>query len=329
MSALITTDVTVAAAALRNAGLVAFPTETVYGLGADAANAHAVARIFAAKGRPRGHPIIVHVSDVADVDAWAEAVPDYAKRLVTAFWPGPLTVVLPRRPGVGGPAVAGMPTIGLRSPAHPLARALLAAFGGAVAAPSANRFGRVSPTTAAHVVAELGDVLDPSIDRILDGGPCDVGVESTIVDCTGAVPRLLRTGSVIIEAIAATTGLDVAIGGGSIAAPGTLPSHYAPQAQVVVVQDVELDDVLTTLQRKDPQHSLGLMAPAGISDREGVARLAAPVDEADYARLLYSALRAADDAKLDVVIAVPPPDQGVGSAVGDRLRRAAHGTSTA
>ena len=326
MSALITTDATVAAAALRNGGLVAFPTETVYGLGADAASSDAVERIFTTKGRPRDHPIIVHVSDVTDVETWADTVPDYAHRLVTAFWPGPLTVVLPRRPGIGERAAAGLATIGLRSPAHPVAQELLAAFGGGVAAPSANRFGRVSPTTAAHVVSELADVLDPSIDRILDGGPCEVGVESTIVDCTGPAPRLLRIGSVTLEAVATTTGLDVAVGDGSTAAPGTLPSHYAPQARVVVVDDADLDTMLTTLLQQDSKPALGLMASAAIGDRAGVSRLAAPVDDAEYARVLYSALRAADDVGLDVVVAVPPPDRGVGSAVGDRLRRAAHGS---
>ncbi len=326
MSTLITTDVVEAAASLRNGGLVAFPTETVYGLGADATNDAAVDRIYVAKGRPVVHPVIVHVLDVADLDTWAEQVPDYARDLATDHWPGPLTLVLARRSGLGERAAGGAATIGLRSPSHPVARALLAAFGGAIAAPSANRFGRVSTTTAAHVVAELADVLDPTIDRILDGGPCDVGVESTIVDCTGERPRLLRSGQVTVEQVEATTGLSVEAGHGVNPAPGTLPAHYAPDALVVLTEGDGVDDQLAAIAAEHPGARVGLLARDVVADRPGVLRLAAPNDSEAYARVLFAALRAADDAALDVVVAVPPPDEGVGSAVADRLRRAAHGT---
>jgi len=326
MSALITTDVAEAAAALRNGGLVAFPTETVYGLGADASNDAAVERIYTAKGRPVVHPVILHVSDVAALDTWADHVPDYARDLAASHWPGPLTLVLERRAGLGERAAGGSSTIGLRSPSHPVARALLAAFGGAIAAPSANRFGRVSATTAAHVVAELAEVLDPSTDRILDGGPCDVGVESTIVDCTGPNPRLLRSGQVTVEQVETTTGRSVEAADGVTPAPGTLAAHYAPEARVVLTDGAGVDDLLAALGAEHPGATLGLLACDVVTDRPGVVRLAAPVDADGYARVLYAALRAADDAALDVVVAVPPPDEGVGSAVADRLRRAARGT---
>jgi L-threonylcarbamoyladenylate synthase len=207
-----------------------------------------------------------------------------------------------------------------------VARALLTAFGGAIAAPSANRFGRVSTTTAAHVVAELADVLDPTIDRILDGGPCDVGVESTIVDCTGERPRLLRTGQVTVEQVEATTGLSVEADRGVNPAPGTLAAHYAPDAQVVLTDGDGVDARLAAIAADRPDARVGLLARDVVADRPGVLRLAAPHDAEAYARVLFAALRAADDAELDVVLAVPPPDEGVGSAVADRLRRAAHGT---
>ncbi|MFZ0324197.1 MAG: L-threonylcarbamoyladenylate synthase, partial [Actinomycetes bacterium] len=254
MSALITTDVDEAAAALRNGGLVAFPTETVYGLGAAADNPEAVRRIFAVKARPADHPVIVHVAysasdDVVDaLEGWADQVPEYARLLVAKYWPGPLTVVLHRKAGVGEVTAGGHPTIAVRSPSHPMAQALLEAFGGAIAAPSANRFGRVSPTTAAHVVSELAEVLDPVTDRILDGGPCDVGVESTIVDCTGPAPRLLRSGSVTVEDIESVTGKAVLDADPSVRAPGTLAAHYAPSASVIVVDESGLDAVVASHQ---------------------------------------------------------------------------------
>lgn len=233
--------VEVAATALWMGRLVAFPTETVYGLGADARNPEAVARIFAVKGRPTVHPLIVHVADGGMLDEIALEVPDAARRLAAALWPGPLTLVVRRRPGaVAEEVAAGLPTVGVRVPGHSIGLALLRAFGGPVAAPSANRFGAVSPTTAAHVLADLGD----AVDVVLDGGPCPVGVESTIVDCTGGLPtdgsggelRILRLGGVPAERLAEIVGYEIPVGG-TTAAPGTLASHYAPRARVEVVRD--------------------------------------------------------------------------------------------
>jgi len=191
-----TTDVSVAVAALRRGGLVGLPTETVYGLAADAENAVAVARVYAVKGRPADHPLIVHVAGVDALDGWVGDVPDYALRLAGALWPGPLTLVVPRGPRAGDHVTGGQPTVGLRAPDHPVAQALLASFGGGVAAPSANRFGRVSPTDAAHVLEELGDALAEGLDVVLDGGPSRVGLESTILDCTGPQPVVLRPGAI-------------------------------------------------------------------------------------------------------------------------------------
>ena len=327
MSALITTDVAEAAAALRNGGLVAFPTETVYGLGADASNDAAVERIYTAKGRPVVHPVILHVSDVAALDTWADHVPDYARDLAASHWPGPLTLVLERRAGLGERAAGGSSTIGLRSPSHPVARALLAAFGGAIAAPSANRFGRVSATTAAHVVAELAEVLDPSTDRILDGGPCDVGVESTIVDCTGPVPVILRLGGVAQAAIEAVVGAAVDLRtAGTTAAPGTLPGHYAPMARVVLVGRRDVGARAAGLLATGRRVGLLASAPAPADLPVGLTVLDSPADVDDFARVLYTRLRDADRAGLEVLLVVAPPTDGIGAAVIDRLVRAAVGT---
>lgn len=228
------TDIAAAADVLRAGGLVAFPTETVYGLGADASRDDAAAKIFAVKGRPRAHPLIVHIA--GEIGDWAREVPDAARRLVAAAWPGPLTVILKRGPQVALATTGGADTVGLRMPAHPMALALLRAFGGGVAAPSANRFGHVSPTTADHVVADLGD----DVDYVLDGGKCDVGVESTIVDLSRGQPVLLRPGGMPREAIEAIIGPLAAPDAAAPAAPGTLASHYAPRAEVIAVNP---DDV--------------------------------------------------------------------------------------
>ncbi|HET7901891.1 MAG TPA: L-threonylcarbamoyladenylate synthase, partial [Candidatus Nanopelagicales bacterium] len=231
-----TADVAHAVALLRAGGLVAIPTETVYGLGADAEDADAVARVYAAKGRPADHPLIVHLADASLVDdGWARDVPSWARLLAAACWPGPLTLVLRRGPRAADHVTGGQDTVGLRVPSHPVAHALLAEFGGGVAAPSANRFGRVSPTDAEHVVDELGSVLDPARDCVLEGGPSEVGVESTIVDCTGEAPRLLRPGAVGVEEIEAVTGLVVQEPDRAVRAPGTLAAHYAPTAQLLLV----------------------------------------------------------------------------------------------
>jgi len=309
-------DVGPAVAVLRRGGLVALPTETVYGLGADATNQDAVHRLYSVKGRPREHPVIVHVAP-GDLEAWAVDVPDDARVLAAACWPGPLTLVLRRAPRVPDAVTGGLDTVGLRVPAHPIALALLRAFDGGIAAPSANRFGRVSPTTADAVRDELGS----DVDVVLDGGPCGVGVESTIVDCSGSGPRVLREGGVTASRLRELLGHDVPVGG-TTRAPGTLEHHYAPRARVELVTESELAvrvDELVGAER------VGVLASggAGSARTDGVVVLAAPADDDEYARLLYRALRAADTAHLDVVLAVPPSGPGIGAAVADRLRRAA------
>ena len=302
-----------AAEALRRGNLVALPTETVYGLAADATQRDAVARIFTVKGRPADHPLIVHLASATDVDAWAERTPDYARLLLAAYAPGPLTVILPKRPHVHDVVTGGQQTVGLRVPAHPLAHAVIKLLGTGVAAPSANRFGRVSPTTIEHVIADIGDFLDPD-DYLLDGGPCGVGVESTIVDCTGEQPRLLRAGAITVDMIEQTTGLDVLAADGTIRASGTLASHYAPTATVHIVEDA------TSLQHQ----GAGFIAPATVATPTGMIRLLSAADDGTYARDLYAALRASDEHGLTDVYAVLPEDHGLGTAVRDRLRRAAH-----
>jgi L-threonylcarbamoyladenylate synthase len=292
----VSTDVQLAAELLRHGQLVAFPTETVYGLGADARNAKAVQRLYAVKGRPADHPVIVHVARVEQLDSIARNVSDVARELAAANWPGPLTLIVQRRAGVIVDEVTGgRDTVGVRVPNHPLALEMLEALGGPVAAPSANRFGRVSPTTAAHVQADLnGDV-----DLILDGGPCVVGVESTIIDVTTGEPRVVRLGG------APFANLELA---NNVAAPGTLASHYAPDARVELVEPAGVEARLKELR----------------ADGHRADVLDAPNDPAEYARVLYDRLRAADDAKLDVILAVLPPDDGaMGSVVRDRLQRAA------
>jgi len=323
-SRLITQQVAEAIAALRAGGLVALPTETVYGLGADADNPTAVARIYSVKGRPNDHPLIVHCADTDEVPQWASQLPPWARPLVAVHWPGPLTLVLPRSSRAGDYLTGGQDTVALRVPSHPVMREVLTGFGGAIAAPSANRFGRVSPTTAEHVVDELGELLDPSTDRILDGGACSIGVESTIVDATGDQPRLLRPGGITQEQIEALTGLPVLTADGAVRAPGGLPAHYAPRAAVCLTEPGEAAALLGRLI--DSRRTIGLIALAdtpGAHLRLGVTLLAAPRDVTEYAQDLYAALRRADDLDMAIVVAVLPADQGVGTAVRDRLRRAA------
>lgn len=291
-----------AARILRSGGLVAFPTETVYGLGADAANDEAVRRVFAAKGRPADHPLIVHFAAPEDAARWAARWSDDAEKLAAAFWPGPLTLIVPKAAHVSDVVTGGHSTVGVRVPDHLVAESLLRVFGGGLAAPSANRFGQVSPTTAAHVAIELAD----RVDLILDGGACRVGVESTIVDLSRETPRLLRPGGVSLEALEATLGRPVSIGGDT-AAPGTLPSHYAPRARVLAVA---AEDLQSTLARE---------AASGAVVRE----LALPADPAAAARALYAALRELDEAGVDVAVVALPEPSGLGRAVADRLLRAA------
>ncbi len=322
MSDEITRAIELAATALRDGGLVAFPTETVYGLGADAANADAVRRVFAVKGRPPDHPLIVHLASAAQLDAYARDANDAARALAAACWPGPLTIVVACRPdAIVAEVTGGRATVALRVPAHPVAHALLERFGGAVAAPSANKFGRVSPTTAAHVRADLG----AEVDVVLDGGAATVGVESTIVDCTRDEPAVLRLGAIDTATVARITGTAPTLRNrGEVAAPGTLERHYSPAARVLVVEPGEIADRATALLAAGER--VGLLAiapPAGLPS--GLTVLGAPADADDYARVLYARLRDADACALDVVLAVPPPEAGIGAAVADRLSRAAAG----
>jgi len=311
------TDLAHAARVLAAGGLVAFPTETVYGLGADAGSAAAVARIFAAKGRPRAHPLIVHLPGPADLDRWAAEVPDAARRLAARFWPGPLTLVVRRGPDVIDEVTGGAATVGLRVPAHPVALALLGEFGRALAAPSANRFGAVSPTSAAHVAADLGD----AVDYIVDGGPCQVGVESTIVDLSAGAPSLLRPGGVPREAIEAVLGCRL-VTGAATPAPGTLPSHYAPRTRVVTAAADRLAEVAAAAAPP-----VAILAPAslvaGAVLPAGVTVAPLPDAADDAARDLYAILRDLDGRGFATIVAVLPDEVGLGTAVADRLRRAA------
>ena len=320
----VTTDPDRAVAVLREGGLVAIPTETVYGLAADARDAAAVTRVFEVKGRPGDHPLIVHVAGPDDVDAWAAEVPESARRVTDRWWPGPLTVLLRRRPEVLEAVTGGRPTVALRAPAHPLTRAVLAAFGGGLVAPSANRFGRVSPTSAADVIDELG----AAVDLVLDGGPCEVGVESTIVDLTGPAPVVHRRGAVTPEELAEELGVDVQVSGpgAAVVAPGMLASHYSPDARVVVldpaVSDVEV--VEQVAGHLVEVAGVGVLAPRPVAGLPvGTTELDPAGAPDDYARVLYSRLREADALGLDRLVVVPPPEDGIGAAVHDRLSRAA------
>ena len=315
-------DVARAAAVLRGGGLVAFPTETVYGLGADAASDTAVARIFAVKGRPRAHPLIVHLAE-PDLAGWARELPAAAHQLAHAFWPGPLTIILRRGPKVADATTGGADTVGLRVPAHPMALALLRAFGGGVAAPSANRFGAVSPTTADHVAADLG----ADVDYILDGGACDVGVESTIVDLSRGRAVLLRPGGLAREDIERVIGPLASADVHAPAAPGTLASHYAPRARVYAVSAADVPAAVAAV--RDRASRIAVLAPVSAFESwptEALAHTeerALPDDVAGMAHQLYAALRDLDASGVDVVIAALPPAAGLGEAVGDRLLRAA------
>lgn len=307
------------AVALLNAGeLVAFPTETVYGLGADARNPSAVARIFAAKGRPPGHPLIVHVSSLAAAREWIAELPDVARRLAESFWPGPLTIVLPKAGNVPAGVTGGQSTIALRAPAHPVARALLAAFGGGIAAPSANRYGRISPTRAADVREELGD----RVALVLDGGDCDVGLESTIVACLDDRVTLLRPGAVSRSQLADVVGPVADADAGSPRAPGRDRSHYAPRTALAVIEAgklrAEVERALAAGLR------LAVLAQGGaplVSDR--LVWRALGRRPAEYGRALYAALRDLDRAGAARILVEAVPADESWAAVADRLQRAA------
>ena len=305
-----------AAGVLRAGGLVAFPTETVYGLGADARNLEAVKKIFAAKGRPADHPVIVHLFSADALTAWAREVPETAHRLTEAFWPGPLTLILKRTEGVPDAVTGGQGTVGLRVPGHPLALALLEAFGGGVAAPSANRFGRVSPTRAEHVRAEL----DGAVDMILDGGPCEVGLESTILDLSTPAPRLLRPGGVTVERLEAVLETSLNLGGGSVRAPGTLKSHYAPTTPTFIVPAEELTAYLEQHLNK----KLGVLARRPQPEAyAGIFWKTLPNTPEGFGRDLYATLRELDESGIERIIVEAPPEGDAWLAVRDRLARAA------
>ena len=303
-----------AAAHLKAGDLVAFPTETVYGLGADASNSEAVARIYSVKGRPNDHPLIVHIASMDRMGDWARDVPEYAIALARSFWPGPMTLVLKRSELAKNFVTGGQDTVGVRVPDHVVALALLEAFemvgGKGVAAPSANRFGHVSPTTAAAVVEELGNYLSKD-DLVLDGGACAVGVESTIIDCTGASPSVLRTGAISVAMIEECTGLKTTQSDKEIRVSGSLENHYAPAAKVLLCEV--------------PIAGQGFIAHKNIETPQGVIRLASPGDDEEFAQILYSALREADAQGLLEVVVVQPIGIGIGVAIRDRLARAANG----
>ncbi len=300
---LVSTDVDRAVAVIRAGGLVAMPTETVYGLAADATNATAVRRIFAVKGRPADHPLIVHIAGVERLSDWASSVPDSARRLVEVAWPGPLTTILPRATGVLDEVTGGLATVGVRVPAHPLAAELLTRVEVGLAAPSANRFGAVSPTSAEHVLHDLGDYLDPGRDLILDGGECPIGVESTIVDFVSDPPQILRAGGVPVEDIRRLLGV-VADASGPSRASGMLSSHYAPRCAVRLV---DTPDDAVALRAGTPNSEI-----LDLTD-----------DLVAYAHDLYARLRDADLRHVGTVIAVLPQPVGLGHAVRDRLFKAA------
>ena len=290
-----------AAEILRKGGLVAFPTETVYGLGADASNEKAVQAVFRVKGRPDNHPLIVHLHSVAQVGDWAKSVPKAALDLGRKFWPGPLTLILKKASRVSKVVTGGQETVGLRIPDHPVALALLRKFGGGVAAPSANRFGKVSPTTATHVKKDLG----ADVDFILDGGPCTIGVESTIVDFSSGDPVILRPGGLTREKLEKALGRPVAVRGiGPVRVSGQLESHYAPKAQVVAVTPGEVES-----------------KAAGLS-RDGKKVVVLSMKDVT-AKKLYASMRRADESGADIIVVPTPDEKGLGLAVGDRLRKAA------
>lgn len=304
-------EIRAAAEALLNARLVAFPTETVYGLGADAGNEQAVSRIYLAKGRPSDHPLIVHMGSIEFLEFWSTSIPKYAHKLSEMFWPGPMTLILFRSESAADSITGGQDTVGLRIPNHPVALSLLKHFhelgGRGVAAPSANRFGKVSPTDSSAVRTELQSFLE-SGDMILEGGVSEVGIESTIIDCTGALPKILRPGAITSEMITEVTGLQVDDSASNIRASGLLESHYAPSAMVV------LDE--------QPAPGDGFLAMSNVETPEAVLRLAAPESIEQYAQTLYSALRKADELGLSRVVAWQPTGSGLAIAVRDRLTRA-------
>lgn len=308
-----TESLKIAALSLKNGELVAFPTETVYGLGADATNAQAIVHLYEVKGRPADHPLIVHIASLDALEQWARDIPEYAITLARDFWPGPMTLVLKRSELAADFITGGQDTVGIRVPAHPVALALIKEFnaigGKGIAAPSANRFGAVSPTSAQAVEEELSEYLNED-DLILDGGHCLIGVESTIIDCTGPAPTILRLGAITPLMVEESTGLIALVSNPSaIRVSGSLDSHYSPHAKVIL-------DVVAIAGD-------GLIAPDQIPTPHGVIRLAAPSSIEEYARVLYAALRSADQKGLEVVVVLQPGGDGLAAAIRDRLQRSA------
>ena len=318
-------DIDAAVAVLRAGGLVAFPTETVYGLGADASNPDAVRGIYVLKRRPADHPVIVHLADAVQVANWARDVPEAAHRLARRFWPGPLTLVLRRAPGVSDVVTGGQDTVAVRVPSHPVAQRLLRAFGRGIAAPSANRFGRVSATTADHVREEFGD----AVPCVLDGGQAEVGIESTIVDLSGEPARLLRPGAITAEALASVIGRPLSAPGvGSPRAPGTLAAHYAPATPLVLAESDLLPELAASLIRQGKKvAALARSQARPIEPR--LIWLAAPPDANGYAHALYASLRQLDAAGCDAILVERPPAEADWAAINDRLARAAAGAPAA
>lgn len=312
--------VQLAADILRRGDLVALPTETVYGLGGDAENPAAVRSIFAAKGRPADHPVIVHLAEAEHIRQWAKEISSAAWKLAEAFWPGPLTMVLRRSPRASDLVTGGLDTVGLRVPSHPVFQQVLRAFGGSIAAPSANRFGHVSPTRAQHVLAEL----DGRVDLILDGGDAQVGLESTIVDLSGDSPAILRPGGVTAEQIAAV--LAAPVGGETAQSPrvsGSLASHYAPRARVELVSSDNLLARAVALSTERLKVALLIRGELPASLPTGALVLRLPETDAALAHELYAVLRQVDDLECDVALVTLPSESGLGVAIADRLRKAA------
>lgn len=317
-------DIDRAVEVLRSGGLVAFPTETVYGLGADASNPEAIKKIYAAKGRPRNHPLIVHLSDATRIGMWAAAMPEAGERLAQRFWPGPLTLIVKRAPGVSDLVTGGQDTIALRVPAHAVAQALLTAFGGGIAAPSANRYGRVSATTAEHVRDEFGS----AVDYVVDGGPSEVGIESTIVDVSGTRPALLRPGSITAQEIEKVLEAPLALAGiESPRAPGTLAKHYAPRTALMLMEADLLLELAGSMTRQG--HKVAVLARSALQPLvSGLTWIAAPPDPAGFAHDLYANLRMLDRAGCAAILVEQPPLEPAWAAVHDRLSRAAAGSAT-
>lgn len=311
-----TDTIRAAASSLLNGNLVVFPTETVYGLGADATNKDAVARIYSVKGRPVGHPLIVHISSLERLGKWACDIPEYAIKLAINFWPGPMTLILPRTGLAKDFITGGQENVGIRVPSHKVALALLKEFenqgGFGVAAPSANIFGKVSPTTANAAVSELGEKLDLK-DKIIDGGSSEVGIESTIIDCTNDTPRVLRPGAITIEMIKDLLLMKVKTADtliSKIKSPGLVNSHYAPNAKVYRSGTPEVGD--------------GFIALSSVPTPNGAIRLASPKNHLEFAQVLYSSLRLADIKSLKSVYVIAPIGEGIAVGINDRISKAAN-----